>query len=190
MPQVGPEREAATGYSRPEPDAQPVRRKSAKSKRSFPKEKMTLLHRVSISVAALLICTTAISQEARLAKAEAIVDAFQAMDARQIVKFVAEDLVRQNGDYQFRAQYEEFLSDVAKSPEYRAAKASAYARVFTDDELDGILALAKNPVFQMYQERNAELQKESRLALASVLRPRAVEFARKIEVLKAAGTKR
>jgi len=151
---------------------------------------MTLLHRVSISIAALLICTAAISQEARIAKAEAIVDVFQAIDARQIVKVVAEDLIRQSGDYQFRAQYEEFLADVAKSPEYRAAKASAYARVFTEDELDGILALAKNPVFQMYQERSGELQKESRLALASVLRPKAMEFARKIEVLKAAGTKR
>jgi hypothetical protein len=151
---------------------------------------MTLLHRVSISITALLICTAAISQEARIAKAEAIVDVFQAMDARQIVKVVAEDLIRQSGDYQFRAQYEEFLSDVAKSPEYRAAKASAYARVFTEDELDGILTLAKNPVFQMYQERSGELQKESRLALASVLRPKAMEFARKIEVLKAAGSKR
>lgn len=151
---------------------------------------MSLLHRVSISIVSLLICTTAIGQEARTVKAEAIVDAFQAMDARQIVKFVAEDLVRQSGDYQFRAQYEEFLSDVAKSPEYRAAKAAAYVKVFTDDELDGILALAKNPVFQMYQERSAELQRESRLALASVLRPKAMEFARKIELLKAAGAKR
>lgn len=151
---------------------------------------MTLLHRVSISITALLICTAAISQEARIAKAEAIVDVFQAMDARQIVKVVAEDLIRQSGDYQFRAQYEEFLSDVAKSPEYRAAKASAYARVFTEDELDGILTLAKNPVFQMYQERSGELQKESRLALASVLRPKAMEFARKIDVLKSAGSKR
>ncbi|WP_395345917.1 hypothetical protein [Variovorax sp. UC122_21] len=151
---------------------------------------MTLLHRVSISIAALLICTSAISQEARIAKAEAIVDAFQAMDARQIVKFVAEDLIRQSGDYQFRVQYEEFLSDVAKSPEYRAAKASAYARVFTEDELDGILALANNPVFKMYQERSGELQKESRLALASVLGPKAMEFSRKIEVLKAAGSRR
>lgn len=151
---------------------------------------MPSFHRVSISLAALLICTSVFSQESRLAKAETVVDAFQAMDARQIVKFVADDLVRQNGDYQFRSQYEEFLSDVAKSTEYRAAKASAYARVFTEEELDGILTLAKNPVFQMYQEKSAELQKESRLALTSVLRPRVLEFSRKIEVLKAASPKR
>lgn len=144
----------------------------------------------SLLFIALLICTSAFSQEARLAKAQAVVDAFQAMDARQIVKFVADDLVRQSGDYQFRAQYEEFLSDVAKSADYRAAKASAYARVFTEEELDGILTLANNPVFQMYQERSAELQKESRVALTSVLRPRVTEFATKIEVLKAAGPKR
>jgi hypothetical protein len=152
---------------------------------------MTLRHfLVVVAVALLVLKGPAFAQNSRLAKAGAVVDAMLEIDGREQAKLAVEDMLRQTREYEFRGEYEEFFVSLVRAPEYRAAKARAYAEAFTEGELDEILELARNPTFRKYQERTPVLQRASRVAFAETMRPKFLEFAQRIEALKQARGRR
>lgn len=150
---------------------------------------MPMLNRLIIAALSFFVASS-FAQDAKFAKAEEVVDALQAIDGRAQVKLAVDDVLRNNQEFQFRAQYEEFFTEVLQSPEYRTAKATAFARAFSVEELDGILALAQTPAFRKYQEKSPELMRESRAAFSAALGLKIAEFARRIETLKATGPAR
>jgi hypothetical protein len=141
-------------------------------------------------VVALVVCAPGLAQDARLTKAGAVVDAMLEIDGREQAKLAVEDMLRQTREYEFRAEHEEFFISLLRAPEYRAAKARAYAEAFTEPELDEILELARNPAFRKLQERTPVLQRASRAALSETMRPKFMEFAQRIESLKQARARR
>ena len=80
----------------------------------------------------------AFAQDGRLSKAGAVVDAMLEIDSREQARLAAEDMLRQTKEYEFRAEYEEFFISVSQAPEYRAAKARAFAEAFTEQELGSL----------------------------------------------------
>ena len=152
---------------------------------------MSHLHHPLILVLVLaLVGGSACAQDTKLAKAGVLVDALLEIDGREQAKLAVDDMLRQTREYEFRAEYEEFFIALIRSPEYRAAKARAFARSFDESELDQILELARNPIFRKYQERTPVLQVASRAALAETMRPNIMEFANRIEALKQARQKK
>ena len=145
---------------------------------------------LSIALAASLIGGAANAQDARTKKAEAVVEAMLEIDGREQVRLAVEDMLRQTGEYEFRSEYMKFFEGVLRSPEFRAAKARAFAQAFTEPELDDLLVLARDPVFRRYQERTPALQVASRAALTESMRSKFVEFAHRIEALKESQRKR
>jgi hypothetical protein len=151
---------------------------------------MSHLHIYILSLAIALACPLAQAQNSRLFKAEAVVDAMLEIDGREQAKLAVEDMLRQTREYEFRAEYEEFFLSLGTSPEYRAAKARAFAEAFSEAELEEVLELSRSPVFRKYQERTPVLQRASRVALSETMRPKFYEFAHKIEALKQARQRR
>lgn len=138
-------------------------------------------------VAALLalnFCTYSFAQDSRLSAAGAVVDAFLEIDGREQVRLAVDDMLRSTREYEYRAQYEEFFQAMARSPEFRDAKAGAFATSFSEAELVEMLELARNPIFRKYQERTPTLQRASSAAFAATLKPKIMEFVQKIESLK------
>ena len=146
--------------------------------------------RTSIFTAALVFfAQSSIAQDMRLQKAGAVVEALLDVEGKAQIRLAVEDMLRQTQDYDFRSQYQEFFEALIRLPEYKAARAKGFADAFSESELDQLLVLFRNPVFRSYQERTPELQRLSRAALVEVLRPRAHEFSRRIELLKQSGAK-
>jgi len=143
-----------------------------------------------VVAAALALGPAAQAQDARLSKASAVVDALLEIDGREQARLAVDDMLRQTREYEFRAEYEEFFIALAHAPEFRAAKARAYAEAFTEQELEELLVLARNPVFRKYQERTPVLLRASRVAFAETLRPKIMEFSQRIEALKQARGRR
>ncbi len=143
------------------------------------------IHRFIVPALFLVFVSGSVfAQDSRLEKAGIVVDAMLEIDGQEQAKLAVEDMLRQTREYEFRAEYEEFFMALSRSPEYRAAKARAFAAAFDEKELEEILELARNPVFRKYQERTPVLQRASRVAFSETMRPKFMEFAQKIEALK------
>jgi hypothetical protein len=151
---------------------------------------MALARILVLALSLTLGWNSAQAQDTKLTKAGEVVDAMLEIDGQEQAKLAVEDMLRQTREYEFRAEYEAFFIGLGQSPEFRSAKARAYADAFSEQELEEVLALAKNPAFRKLQERSPTLMRASRTAFSETLRPKIMEFAHRIEALKQARQRR